>query len=179
MSESKSLLELVIAHKSLEEELISVDGEITHELQLRVLETLFSNQVEIAKKSDNYFWKCEKVWRPTAKVFREIAERARSRAKSLESLEVAAKARMKSAMETLGVNEILGETTRTWRYRAKSAVVVTDESLLPAKYARQKITVEYDLDQIKRDIDAGIDVPGATLKESWAIKSESRQEREV
>lgn len=50
------------------------------------------------------------------------------------------------------------------------SVEITDEKVIPAKYAQQKITTTYSKKDMAADLKAGVEVPGATLKQTKRIK---------
>ncbi len=91
----------------------------------------------------------------------------------IERLEKLKKARKKTseflrgaistAMQQYGIKEAKTATIKL-SFRASTAVVITDETAIPAGYIRTVTTESIDKAQIGRDLKAGIPVSGAELE---------------
>ena len=67
-------------------------------------------------------------------------------------------------MQLVGLTEITGSPYFKIRIKAcPVSVEVMDESLLPSEYLRERVSVSVDKIKIKDDINAGFEIPGASL----------------
>lgn len=66
-------------------------------------------------------------------------------------------------MEDLGVKKLEGATSVLKLYGKPPSVLITDPAEIPARFIVEKIVRDPDKKAIKAAIDAGEDVPGATL----------------
>jgi hypothetical protein len=55
-------------------------------------------------------------------------------------------------------------------FRKSEAVEIVDESLIPAQYMREKVSISPAKDEIKADLKAGAQIPGAMLKQNLSLQ---------
>lgn len=78
--------------------------------------------------------------------------------------------RMKRFLDEFVLQGRKFETARVrCQYRKTKAVEITDESLIPAEYIREKVTTAPDKTAIKEAIAGGDEVPGCNLRESNSL----------
>lgn len=140
-------------------EIEELDGELTPELE----ERLKINEANMAKKMEDY---CKAIrWYDTQILAaKEETERLRKLIKRAERSQEWMKGAMLDVMEGLDKPKVSAGTF-TVGTRKSTAVNIIEESAIPARYAREVVTVKIDKTAIKDAIKNGEEVPGAQLVE--------------
>jgi hypothetical protein len=104
--------------------------------------------------------------------FNEKAKEYRNASSQLSDAAVRLKARMKEAMITNGLLEIKGNDERFVLSPGKSAVEVVDQTIIPAKFKSEKITVEtvIDKDALRAELEKGALVKGVELRPVFSLR---------
>lgn len=101
--------------------------------------------------------------------FREKSKQCSEVARTLANARERLKDRIKYVMISTGVNEIEGNEIRFKLSNTKPALVL-DEATLPVSWKMEIITIEPDKERIRAALEQGEFIPGATLKESHALR---------
>jgi hypothetical protein len=164
----KTLMEIVKDHKSLEELLLEIGGELSsEEIETIVAGWMSEIQSGMAAKVDTYKYKMDAL-DVAAKGLKETADKFTQAARSMSKVADSLKERMKDAMISLETKSLEGNLFAFKVSETKPSVVV-NEDLLPAEYMREKITLEPDKDKIRQTLESGLEVPGAGLRVSYRI----------
>lgn len=166
MQENQTLPALLKEAHAIEELLIETEGEMNPILS----EWMTINDQNMVTKIDSYKYVFDKL-ESGCEFFKKKEEEMRRARKSYENYIQRLKEHLKFTMESLTVSELRGNNYRFKLQRSKPIVVILNESVLSAKYIREKITLEVDKKAIKEDFDKGIEVVGATLEESVSLRS--------
>lgn len=164
LKEQMTLRELTEFAGQIMASLAESGGELTPEI-----ESLLGNlDLKVGKKIDGYKFLMskmeaeEKFWRSEADTRTKIA---RSCAAFNDRLYDA----IKDAMVKLGVKEVQGETFRAVLSPTKGRLVV-DEAKLPEQYKTQVVSLVVDKEKVRKDLEAFVEVPGATLEGGTGLK---------
>lgn len=142
------------------------DGEITPQLETWLKEV----DTQIATKIDSYVYFLDDISSEATRL-QEEARALSDASRSLDRVYEALKDRIKQSMMVLGENELGGQKWRFKLVRSMNGPIEVDPSLVPKKYEKTTIVKELDRKQIKADLLAGEDVPGATLTESVQLRN--------
>jgi hypothetical protein len=161
----KSLPQLALEAQRLTALLLESGGEVSPELEqaLALIET------QLPKKVDAYAVIMERMEDEATYWHRKAAEMLQV-AKRIEKAHERMKERITFAMSQAEEEALQGETYRFKLSPGPDRVVVTDPSLIPTQYIREKVELSPDKDKIKADIKLGKDVPGATLERSPVLR---------
>lgn len=136
-------------------DLLDNGGELTPELE----QALELNKENLEVKSAKYAYIVKKYDDEVSLIDNEIkrlTELKNAREKAQEKL----KERVKNAMILFGYTEIQSQNIKL-SFRKSTALVITDEKAIPAKYKKKVSVVKIDNAAIKNDINAGKKVKGA------------------
>lgn len=166
-----SLASLLIENKkqylNIEENLINNGGEITEEIdsqykELTKVENLKAQKVDNINFIFGAFKSEKKAIAEKIKFFQSIK-------KGLDNSESRLKDYVRYNMLESGLDELTGIDTRIKLVGCQTRLVI-DLDQLPKKYLHEKITLEPNKDQIKKDLESGIEVPGASIEGGTTIK---------
>lgn len=144
-------------------------GELTPEIE----QALAENMRDIETKVDHYAHVFDRIpgileyWRKQ----REDADRV---IQGLKNLESKLNSRIKEAMTQLGRTTLEGETTKFTLSKAKAALLLV-ESEVPQNYFTVETVIAADKERIRADLTSGIDVPGASLVPSYALRKTKKR----
>ena len=156
------LIEITTQAQQIEKMLIESDGEITPELEAIIA----FNSKELAVKIDGYDHIIDRL-NASAEFLKKKENEIKQARQSVENFADNLKDRIKHAMIEMNLDKIEGESIYFKLSRSKPSVVVY-EDLLPLEYQETKFVPNKEM--IKQDLEKGIQVEGAILKESYTLK---------
>lgn len=158
VEESKSLIALA---SELEISLLESEGEIT--------EQIAKSLAQIAKKVDGSVFVLER--------FEKIAEHYAEKAQKMADISTSArkakdrlKEYIKNSMELMGSTELDGEDYRFKISKGPPKVIIGAESDLPKQFITSRVVETPDKKAIGKAIEAGQEVPGASLEYSVTLR---------
>lgn len=165
MSEEKpmTLSDMVRGELSFAEQLIQNEGEITEEME----KDLIIRETNLPLKIDGYYHRMQRL-KGEIQYFQSRAKEIQAIIKIFQNGEKWLKTNLATSMETLGVNELLGDQKRFAKKKCKSKLII-DEDSLPAKYLKEEVVYSADKDLIREKLEAGEKITGAKLEESYSI----------
>lgn len=165
MSESKSTLPALVSQaNSLAEALLESGGELTPEIE----SALTINEKELGLKVDSYAIFVDRL-EYEAGYFKAKAKELQAAAKVLENAQERLKENLKNAMRALKQDEIKGQDYKFKLSRSRPKLIL-DEKVLPGDFKTQVVSYEPDKDKIQDAINAGLEVPGAKIEETFSLR---------
>lgn len=134
----------------------------TGEIEPEIMRELAFTKAELRTKVADYGYVIKSIQDDISNYDNEI-KRLQTRKKHLENIEKKLKDIITCAMVEFDESKINGPTIQL-SLRNSQAVEVEDIDILPLEYKRTKIIVEIDKVAIRKAIQEGIDVAGASLK---------------
>jgi hypothetical protein len=161
--ENKSLYQITVAQQELFNFILESEGEITPDVE----ESLKLNAENFEAKIRGCIWQVKKSEHTNIAIDEEIA-RLQGIKKRNEKLIDRLKESMKFALETFGESKKVD--TFTLSISTSKSVEISNMEILPKKYTKKTITITPDKKAIKKAIDLGITVKGATIKENHNLQ---------
>ena len=161
--ENKSLYQITQEQALLFNQIEELDGELTPE----ILEQLQLNAENFEAKARGYIWMIKKAESENNTINAEI-ERLQRIEKRNEKLIDRLKESMKFALETFGESKKVD--TFTLSLRKSKSVEIIDAEIIPADYRITKTTEMINKTEIKKAIESGLTVAGATIKENHNLQ---------
>lgn len=162
---TKSLKSMVNLANQVIEALVAREGEMTPEMETLVREL----NVSIPDKIDAYVSVLERLeleesyWDRKSKMYQAVARGCKSQREYLKTV-------LKDALRSLdGKSVVSGIDSKISLAQAKPALIINEDELPPI-YFMIKQTKEPDKEKIRRDLELGVMIPGATLKESHSLR---------
>lgn len=155
VNEAKHIVDLINRSENPDETLNNIVNDLSTQLE---------------KKIDKYHYVIEQL-NKEAEFLKEQKERFQHAQQVTQNAVERLKNTLKEAMKQLGSNEIVGEYTRFKLFSHSGAVEIISESAIPADYKQIIQTIEIDKEALKKDLKAGIEVPGASLKKIYSLRS--------
>lgn len=164
MDENKSLVVLVQEFAEMDRALIESGGELTPDLEAQMSIT----GENLKGKVDRYKLYMDHL-DSRAEYFKAIEYQARDARKLFENHNNSLRAKLKMAMNALGVADLYGND---WRFKLSSAKpkMLINEDELDPKYKKEVTTLVPDKERIEMDLTLGITVPGATLESTQSLR---------
>ena len=159
----KSLWKITMELSYLFDQIAEADGEITPELA----EELKLNSENFEAKARGYIWMIKKLEAENNTVNEEM-ERLQAIKKRNDKLVDRLKESMKFALETFGESKKVD--TFTLSLRKSKSVEIIDAEIIPADYRITKTTEMINKTEIKKAIESGLTVAGATIKENHNLQ---------
>ena len=164
-----SLRDMIGFSSSIESKLLESGGELTPEIEkdLEFLDLL--NKTDLPSKVDAVEFTLKRLenleteWKERAKAIQAVSQGI---AKSRDRL----KEYVKNALLDHAMDEIKGNAYRIKLNRVKPKLII-DETILDPKYTFKTIVVEIDKEMLRRDLEAGVTVAGATLEASYGLRT--------
>lgn len=160
MQESKSIFQIGQEFHNLEILLEETGGELTPEVE----QALKINEQELSHKAEGYLSIIRRNEAEADIIANEI-KRLQELKKVRENKVKALKENVKQAMVLFNVKKIPFATGSITLANSK-AVDITDENSLPEKYITKKLVTAPDKTAIKKAIESGETIEGASIKES-------------
>jgi hypothetical protein len=158
---------LLIAQElhEIESALIECGGELPAPLEERLSEVSIARE----QKVDSYAAIIRRAESLGAE-YKEHAETILDIAQGAKKLIARLKNNIKAAMLTLGVDTLKGDQVQFRMSHISPKVDLFNEDELPSFFMRKVTKLEPDLELIKEHLEAGKQVPGARLRENYAIR---------
>lgn len=142
-----------------------IEGELSEEIEM----ALCINQNELQEKAINYGYAIKSIESDISIIDTEI-----ERLKALKTSRTKAIERMKStvleAMNIYGIEKVSSPTLNLSVRSNPESVELVNEYQISKKYKKEKVTVSIDKVAIKKDLQDGIEVPGAILNGSQRLE---------
>ena len=155
----KSLYQITADQAELFNQIDELDGELTPELE----EALKINEENFESKARGYIWMIKKLESENVTISHEL-ERLKHIEKRNDKLIDRLKESMKMALEIFGESKKID--TFTLSLRKSKSVEIIDAELIPEAYRVVKTTETINKTEIKKAIESGEIVSGATIKEN-------------
>lgn len=159
----KSLYQITAEQAELFNQIDELDGELTPELE----EALKINEENFESKARSYIWMIKKLESENITISNEF-ERLKNIEKRNDKLIDRLKESMKNALIVFGESQKV-DTFKLYLRKSKY-VFIEDESLVPKEYKETKTTETINKTEIKKAIDRGEIVSGATIKENQILQ---------
>lgn len=157
-----NLYQITTTHLTLLDTIIEAGGELTPETEA----ALQLSEMSIQQKGINYARFIRHLEAEAEEIKcreKELSEMRKVRENTADRLRNA----LSEAMQVMNIEEIK-EGTHKINFRKSKSVEVFDESLIPNEF--KKFVPSISKTDIKKAIDSGQDVPGATIKENKSIQ---------
>lgn len=142
-----------------------IEGEFTPEMET----ALTINQNELQTKAINYGFVIKSIESDISVIDSEI-DRLKalktSRTNAIETM----KAKVLEAMNIYGIEKVTSPTLNLAVRLNPESVDLVNEYQIPDQYRKEKIHITIDKIQIKKDLQDGIEVPGAVLKRNQRLE---------
>jgi len=159
----KSLYKITQKQQELFDFILEADGEITPDVE----ESLKINAENFETKARGYIWMIKKLESENVTISNEL-ERLKRIEKRNDKLIDRLKESMKMALEIFGESQKVD--TFTLSLRKSKSIEIIDAELVPEAYRVVKTTETINKTEIKKAIESGINVPGATIKENQNLQ---------
>lgn len=157
--ENKSLYQITKAQQELFDFIIESEGEITPDVE----ESLKLNAENFETKARGYIWMIKKLEAENITIVEERNRLERIEKRNNKLIEKL-KESMKFALEVFGESKKVD--TFTLSLRKSKSVEILDAEIIPADYRTIKTTETINKTEIKKAIESGLTVAGATIKEN-------------
>lgn len=160
---NKSLYQITLKEQELFNQIEDLDGELTPELE----EALKINADNFETKARGYIWQIKKLESENITINDEINRLQRIEKRNTKFID-RLKDTMKFALETFG--EYKKVDTFTLSLRKSKSVEIINSELIPEAYRTIKTTEMINKTEIKKAIESGLTVAGATIKENQNLQ---------
>ena len=157
--ENKSLYQITKAQQELFDFIIESEGEITPDVE----ESLKLNAENFETKARGYIWMIKKLEAENITIVEERNRLERIEKRNNKLIEKL-KESMKFALEVFGESKKVD--TFTLSLRKSKSVEILDADSIPSDYRTIKTTETINKTEIKKAIESGLPVAGATIKEN-------------
>lgn len=168
MKPPKNLIRVARDVVALEELLLEQGGEIDCQNERIVDRWLEEVKNDLMQKVDSYEWVMKKM-EAEVDLLKSRAEEFTRSAKILDNFRERLKMRIKQAMQEMNVTSLKGEYSE-FKLAKTKARLEFDESMLLPKYFAARTVTEVDKAMIRESLEQGIEVSGARLVESFALR---------
>ena len=159
----KSLYQITADQAELFNQIDELDGELTPELE----EALKINADNFQEKARGYIWMIKKLEADNSTINEEMNRLERIEKRN-DKLIDRLKESMKMALEIFGESKKID--TFTLSLRKSKSVEIIDAELIPEAYRVVKTTETINKNEIKKAIERGVNVAGATIKENQNLQ---------
>lgn len=163
---SKPLAMLFAEQNKIIEKLIEGDGEISSELEIEMKDLAAITEA----KTDGYYLILERL-ESESLFFKTRADEFTTASKTLSNAHFRIKARLKDLMQQNDFQELIGHDYKFKLSASKPSVIINNEDLIPSEYKTEVTTIQIDKNKISEDLRIGVPVSGASLQESFALRS--------
>lgn len=160
-----NLFNLIVEGRLVLDDILKNNGEITPEIESK----LISNESLVADKVDRIVFFLEALEKEH-EYFTRKSQELQKMSQRLKLSEARFKDYLKTCLKTTENNAVYGLAHKISTYKANTSVEITDEEDVPSKFIRVVQTYEIDKLKIKEALLKGEDVPGACLKDSFALR---------
>ena len=155
----KSLYQITADQLELFNQIDELEGELTPELE----ESLKINADNFQEKARGYIWHIKKLEADNITITEELNRLERIEKRN-DKLIDRLKENMKFALEIFGESQKVD--TFTLSLRKSKSVEILDADVIPESFRVIKTTETINKTEIKKAIESGLTVPGATIKEN-------------
>ena len=155
----KSLYQITADQLELFNQIDELEGELTPELE----ESLKLNADNFQEKARGYIWKMKDLEDKNERIKKEYLRLSKNESKNTR-LYKKLKETLQIAVLTFGGKKEVD--TFELSIRKSKSIDVYDESLVPQEYKEIKTSETINKTEIKKAIESGLTVPGATIKEN-------------
>ena len=155
----KSLYQITKEQAELFNFILEADGEITPDVE----ESLKINEQNFETKARGYIWMIKKLEADNVTINEEMNRLERIEKRNDKLIE-RLKENMKFALEIFGESKKVD--TFTLSLRKSKSVEIIDADVIPESFRVIKTTESINKTEIKKAIESGVTVPGATIKEN-------------
>ena len=155
----KSLYQITADQLELFNQIDELEGELTPELE----ESLKINADNFQEKARGYIWHIKKLEADNITITEELNRLERIEKRN-DKLIDRLKENMKFALEIFGESQKVD--TFTLSLRKSKSVEILDADVIPESFRVIKTTETINKNEIKKAIESGLTVPGATIKEN-------------
>ena len=155
----KSLYQITKEQAELFNFILEADGEITPDVE----ESLKINEQNFETKARGYIWMIKKLEADNITINEEMNRLERIEKRNNKMIE-RLKENMKFALEIFGESKKVD--TFTLSLRKSKSVEIIDADVIPESFRVIKTTETINKTEIKKAIESGVTVPGATIKEN-------------
>jgi hypothetical protein len=164
-----TLIDLIQHISDLEQAILENNGEITEVMEKAIAEV----NLDLAEKIDATDIVLSRI-KMSSGFWMERADKLYAVAKGLEELHKQLNNHIKNVMAQSGKTELIGNDVCFKLAKTKPALEV-DEAKLDPKYFRVKVAP--DQEKIRTDIELGVPVEGARLRDSFALRTTVNKRR--
>ena len=169
-----NLIHIVTTLHEIEKAILENNGELTPELEQALsIETMAKE-----KKIDAYHAIMERC-RSIETELKAKIDLISTTIKNTRKIEQKLKYNLKQAMLISAQPEINGEFVRYLLVDQGSKLEVTDETLIPHTYFKEVTTTELDKENLKKDLEQGAMICGATLEPVRSLRSYAPKVKEL
>ena len=155
----KSLYQITKEQAELFNFILEADGEITPDVE----DSLKINEQNFETKARGYIWMIKKLEADNVTINEELNRLERIEKRNNKMID-RLKENMKFALEIFGESQKVD--TFTLSLRKSKSVEIIDADVIPESYRVVKTTETINKTEIKKAIESGLTVPGATIKEN-------------
>lgn len=155
----KSLYQITQEQAELFNFILEADGEITPDVE----ESLKINEQNFETKARGYIWMIKKLEADNITITEELNRLERIEKRNNKMID-RLKENMKYALEIFGESKKVD--TFTLSLRKSKSVEIIDADVIPESFRVVKTTETINKTEIKKAIESGVTVPGATIKEN-------------
>lgn len=159
----ESLYQITQQEIELFNQIEELDGELTQELE----EALKINAENFEAKARGYIWHIKKLEADNVTINEELNRLERIEKRNNKMID-RLKENMKFALEIFGESQKVD--TFTLSLRKSKSVEILDSELIPEAYRVVKTTETINKTEIKKAIESGLTVAGATIKENQNLQ---------
>ena len=157
--ENKSLYQITTEQAELFNQIDELDGELTPELE----EALKINAENFESKARSYIWMIKKLEADNITINEEMNRLERIEKRNNKLID-RLKESMKMALEIFWESKKID--TFTLSLRKSKSVEIIDADVIPESFRVIKTSETINKTEIKKAIESGVTVPGATIKEN-------------
>lgn len=161
----KPLIEIAREVFELEQALIETNGEITELIQ----DKLKVKDIELPAKVDSYAHVLKRL-ETTENHFRAQAQFFTEIARGVDKAHARLKENLKSAMEVMGTNEILGQDFKIKMARSNPKVIIEDIDKIDGQFVTIETVRTPDKKLIAKTLEAGGSVEGVRLEAQASLR---------
>lgn len=155
----KSLYQITQKQQELFDFILEAEGEITPDVE----ESLKINADNFQEKARGYIWMIKKLEADNITINEEMNRLERIEKRNNKLID-RLKESMKMALEIFGESKKID--TFTLSLRKSKSVEIIDADVIPESFRVIKTTETINKTEIKKAIESGVSVPGATIKEN-------------
>ena len=161
-----SLAVLFNEQNELIEKLLSCDGELSAEMELKLSEL----DLSIPSKVDSYRYIMDRL-EAEEEYFSAKANEYHAATKVLANARLRIKDQLKHQMQEQGLEVLCGNDYQFKLSKTKGSVLVNNEDLIPKEYIKEVLTRTVDKVSLAQDLKEGMVIPGVSLSESVSLRS--------